>query len=58
MKWNEVIGQEQTKHRLRKLLAEGRVPHAIMLAGNTGYGTLALAGAFASALLCARNNAP
>lgn len=57
MKWNEVIGQEQTKHRLRKLLAEGRVPHAIMLAGNTGYGTLALAGAFASALLCTRNNA-
>ena len=57
MKWDDVIGQAQTKLRLRKLLAEDRVPHAIMLAGNTGYGTLALAGALASALLCARNNA-
>lgn len=57
MKWEEVIGQAAAKERLRQMIAEGRVPHALMLCGLTGYGTLALAMAFASALLCERSGA-
>lgn len=52
MKWNEVIGQDDAKNRLKGLVTSGRVPHAIMLAGDTGNGTLALAMAMASTLLC------
>lgn len=40
------------KERLKGLVASGRVPHAIMLCGQTGYGTLSLAMALASTLLC------
>lgn len=52
MKWNEVIGQEAIKDRLKQLVMEERVPHALMLCGNTGNGTLALAMTLASTLLC------
>ena len=52
MKWNDVIGQEDVKNRLRELVSDARIPHALMLSGDTGYGTLALAMAFASTLLC------
>ena len=52
MKWSNVIGQEEVKTRLRELVRDGHIPHAIMLSGETGYGTLALAMAFASTLLC------
>lgn len=52
MKWNEVIGQDDVKDRLKGLVADGRVPHAIMLCGETGNGTLALAMVMASTLLC------
>lgn len=54
MEWTAVIGQEDVKDRLRSLIVAGRVPHALMLCGKTGYGTLALALALASALLCDR----
>lgn len=52
MKWNEVIGQADVKDRLKGLVSDGRIPHAIMLCGDTGNGTLALAMAMASTLLC------
>lgn len=52
MKWNEVIGQDSVKDRLKGLVSSGRVPHALMLCGDTGNGTLALAIAMASTLLC------
>lgn len=51
MAWNEVIGQEDVKSRLQGLIRDDRVPHAIMLCGQTGYGTLALAMAMATDLL-------
>ena len=54
MEWTAVIGQEEVKDRLRSLIVADRVPHALMLCGTTGYGSLALALAFASALLCDR----
>lgn len=52
MNWNDVIGQQDAKDRLQELVRSNRVPHALMLAGDTGYGSLALAMAMASTLLC------
>lgn len=51
MNWDEVIGQQDVKNRLQGLIRDGRIPHALMLCGNTGYGTLALAMATATELL-------
>ena len=53
MKFEEVIGQGGAKHRLIKLVEEGRVPHAMLFTGPKGCGKMALAMAFASYLLCA-----
>ncbi len=52
MKFTEVIGQEEAKARLLQMVAEGRLPHAMMLCGPSGSGKMALALAFASYLLC------
>ncbi len=51
MKFSEIIGQETIKQRLLQLLEEGRIPHAMMLCGASGYGGLAVALAVASWLL-------
>jgi len=51
MTFNEVIGQHDVKERLKQMVAENRLPHAIMLCGQQGVGKLALATAFASYLL-------
>lgn len=51
MKFNGVIGQEEASRRLLQLVAERRVPHAMMLCGPSGCGKMALALAFASFLL-------
>lgn len=56
MRWDEVIGQAGVKARLQGLVTSGHVPHALMLCGETGYGTLALALAMASTLLCQRQH--
>lgn len=42
MKFSEVIGQDDAKERLRQMVAEDRVPHAIMLCGPQGCGKMAL----------------
>ena len=52
MKFQEVIGQEDAKDRLRMLVREGKVPHALLFCGPQGCGKMALALAFASYLLC------
>lgn len=52
MKFSDVIGQDEAKRRLLQMVAEDRVPHAIMLCGPSGCGKMALAIAFASYLLC------
>lgn len=51
MDFSEVIGQEEAKHALSQLIAEGRVPHAMLFCGPSGCGKMALAMAFASQLL-------
>ena len=52
MKFSDVIGQDEVKQRLRQMVAEERVPHALMFCGPQGSGKMALALAFASYLLC------
>lgn len=54
MTFSEVIGQEDTKKRLMRLISEERIPHAMMLCGPMGCGKLAVALAFASHLLTER----
>jgi len=55
MKFDEVIGQQEVQQRLKQMVAEDRLPHAIMLCGPSGVGKMALAVAFACYLL---NNQP
>lgn len=52
MKFCDVIGQEEVKQRLRQMVSEDRVPHALMFCGPRGCGKMALALVFASYLLC------
>ena len=51
MHWDEVIGQEEVKTRLKQMVGEGRLPHALLFCGPVGSGKMALALAFASYLL-------
>ena len=43
MRFNDVIGQEAVKRQLIRMVAEGRVPHALLLAGPEGTGKLPMA---------------
>lgn len=55
MQFSEVIGQKEASQRLMQLVAEQRVPHALMFTGPQGCGKLALALALASYLLGERH---
>lgn len=50
--FKDVIGHREIKERLIRSLQSGRISHAQLFAGNTGYGSLALALAFAQYVLC------
>lgn len=52
MFFREVIGHEDIKQRLISSLQTGRISHAQLFAGETGYGTMALALAFAQYVFC------
>ena len=52
MTFRNIIGQEETKQHLMRLLRENKLPHAIMMCGPKGAGKLPLALAFAQTLLC------
>ncbi len=56
MKFSDVIGQEEARERLVGMVAECRLPHALMLCGPEGSGKMALALAFATYLLCERHD--
>lgn len=49
------LGQERAKAQLHRLYHSGRVPHALLFLGQTGWGTLALALEFAQMLQCETN---
>lgn len=51
MQFSKVIGQQEAKTRLRQLVDEDRIPHAMLFTGAPGVGKMALALAFASFLL-------
>ena len=43
MNFSDIIGQEEAKQHLMRLLVEKKLPHAIMLCGPKGAGKLPLA---------------
>src|SRR3712207_2942300 len=51
IKFSDVIGLEEATHRLLHMVAEDRLPHAMMFYGPMGCGKMAMAMAFASCLL-------
>jgi len=51
MQWNEVIGQQEVQERLKQMVSDDRLPHALMLCGPLGAGKMALAMAFGCQLL-------
>ena len=52
MLFKEIIGQQEVKDRLRNMVVENRVPHALMLFGPPGSGKRSLALAMAQFLAC------
>jgi len=55
MDFNAIIGQDFLKNYFKKIIASERVPHTQLFVGDKGTGTLPLAWAFASELLCGGN---
>ncbi|MHA6697994.1 DNA polymerase III subunit [Chryseobacterium sp. A321] len=51
MNWEDIVGQQKTIEQLRASIKDGRVSHAQLFVGKMGYGTLALALAFAREIL-------
>lgn len=52
MHFSDVIGQKNVKLQIHRMLAEDRVPHALLFAGPEGCGKLPMALALAARLLC------
>ena len=52
MLFKDVVGQSDIKSLLKSEVQSGHMPHALLLAGETGYGTMALALALANYVLC------
>ena len=52
MRFCDVIGHTELKKRLAKSIDEGRISHAQLFTGNTGYGALPLAMAYVQYLHC------
>lgn len=51
MQFSKVIGQKEAQQRLKQLVDEQRIPHAMLITGPEGCGKMAMALAFASFLL-------
>lgn len=56
MLFNEVLAQDDIKESLLKSVEGGRLPHAMLFLGPTGYGTLSMAVALAQYILCTNRN--
>lgn len=55
MNWDQIVGQKKIKHLLTESISDNRVGHAQLFLGADGYGTLALAMAFAKEILKKEN---
>ena len=58
LSWKDVLGHEGNIHRLRTMLRDGRLPHALLFSGLSGVGKRKAARILAAALLCGREDAP
>lgn len=56
--WKTIIGHSSQKERLRMMLQEGRLPHALLFTGPDGIGKKRMARALAAAILCGTGNDP
>lgn len=56
--WNDILGHEQNKEFLAKLLQPGKRPHAVLFLGPEGIGKKTLALHFAKTNLCLSESAP
>jgi DNA polymerase-3 subunit delta' len=52
MKFSDIIGQKQVKHRLLQTVSDNRISHAQLFLGSEGNGTLPLAIAYAQYIFC------
>ncbi len=52
MKFSEVIGQQELRARMLRMVSGGRLPHALLLSGSPGYGGLPFALALSQYLCC------
>jgi DNA polymerase-3 subunit delta' len=55
MNWDQIVGQQTLKTMLAKSISDNRVSHAQFFVGAYGYGTLALALAFARQIFAREN---
>lgn len=58
IKWNGIVGHEREIHRLREMMREERLPHALLFAGPQGVGKRRVAETLAAGILCGREEAP
>jgi DNA polymerase III subunit delta' len=56
MFFNQIVGQHQNKEKMRHMLQDGRVAHALMFTGPEGSGNLPAAFAFVQYLFCQNKN--
>jgi DNA polymerase-3 subunit delta' len=56
LNFDNIIGQAETKAKLKEMAHGNRIPHALMFCGPKGNGKLPLALAFAKMLLCKDNS--
>ena len=52
MEFKHFLGNEKIKAQLSALVDGGRLPHAVVLEGESGLGKRTLAGELAAALVC------
>lgn len=52
MKFSDISGHESAKQRLKSMVAEGRIPHALLITSPEGSGEVMLARAFAQNIHC------